>query len=317
MEYGPNQGINPYEYQILSKPIPFSHKRYIFQRVLQNIYMFSTNYPYLSGDTFQKLVDYTPYGKTGESKINRKKLRRAKTLFVVGHKLNEFFSEEFSNINAQILISGNSDQNFDTQIQLPRSIKLWLCQNNSIIDSNIVRTLPVGIENIRLANLGFPSNFNQEITNKILNKVIVTPMSATNLARYKVVEWGEDNQEIADVYRRMVPRQDYFKLVSKYKFVLCCEGNGFDSHRVWETLYLNNFPILLKTNWSSSLEYLNLPILIVDTYNQINQELLVKFYDKWKNFEAINSKVLWIPYWEDLIKKFITPTNLRGTGLPV
>ena len=134
MESGPNKKISPYEFQILSKALPFSHKRYFLQKVLQKIYMFSTNYPYLSGDTFQTLVDYTPYGKAGKNNINRKKLMRAKTLFVVGHKLNKLVSEEFSNINAQILISGNSDQNFDKQLELPKSIKLWLCQNNSIVD---------------------------------------------------------------------------------------------------------------------------------------------------------------------------------------
>jgi hypothetical protein len=296
---------NPYEFQILSKALPFSHKRYFSQKILQKIYAFSTNDPYLSGDSFEALVDYVAYGKDGNSKINRIKLRRAKTVFVVGHKLNELVSEEFNNINAKVLISGNSDKNFDTKVQLPKSIKLWLCQNNSISDSNIVRTLPIGIENIRLANLGFPKYYRKKTIDKILNKVIITPMSATNFTRFAAVKWGEENPEIADVYREMVLPQEYFQTVNKYKFVLCCEGNGFDSHRLWETLYLNNFPILLKTEWSKSLKNLNLPILIVDTYGQINQELLLDFYNRWKNFEAINTEALWIPYWEKLIKSYI------------
>jgi hypothetical protein len=130
-------------------------------------------------------------------------------------------------------------------------------------------------------------------------------MSATNFTRFAAVKWGEENPEIVDVYREMVLPQEYFQMVNKYKFVLCCEGNGFDSHRLWETLYLNNFPVLLKTEWSKSLKNLNLPILIVDTYGQINQELLLDFYNRWKNFEAINTEALWIPYWEKLIKSYI------------
>lgn len=296
---------NNHEFQILSKPLPFSHKRYFKQKILQRIYTFSTNAPYLSGDSFKALADYNPYGREGKNKINHYKLTRAKILFVAGDKLNELIKNEFHNINAKVLISGNSDQNFSEQIQLPKSIKLWLCQNNSISHSSIIRTLPIGIENIRLANLGFPNNYKIEIIEKVLNKVIVTPMSATNSVRFEAVKWACANPEIADVYREMVSRQDYFQLISKYKFVLCCEGNGFDTHRIWESLYLNNFPILLKTKWSSSLAYLGLPILLVDAYDQINQNLLLDFYNKWKSFDSRNEQTLWIHYWKKLIEKFV------------
>jgi hypothetical protein len=296
---------NQHDFQILSKALPFSHKRYFQQKILQKIYTFSTNAPYLSGDSFKTLADYTPYGKDGKNKINRYRLTRADVLFVDGNKLSELLENEFQNINAKVLITGNSDKNFTERIQLPNSIKLWLCQNNAISDLSMMRTLPIGIENVRLANLGFKSNYKIKIKDKILNKVIVTPMSPTNVARFETVKWGYENPELADVYREMVPRQDYFRLISKYKFVLCCEGNGFDTHRVWESLYLNNFPILLKTKWSSTLAHLDLPILLVDAYDQINQELLIDFYNKWKEFDSKTERILWIQYWKNWIEKIV------------
>lgn len=296
---------NPYEYQILAKLPPFSHKRYFKQRIQQLIFRYSTNSPFLSGDTFAELVDYSPFGKRGDKSLNRNRLRKAKSLFVVGHKVSELIESEFNNINANLLISGNSDQNFTESLKLPKSIRHWYCQNNAIPNSKIVKTLPIGIENIRLANLGFPSNYNQVTIEKRIDKVIVPPMSATNIARFSAVEWGEKSSEIAEVVRKMVPRKDYFPFINQYKFIVCCEGNGFDSHRVWESLYLGSFPILIRTPWSTNLEYLNLPILIVDEYSDINLNLLNEFLKKWRNFEPKKTEILWIPYWKNLFGKLI------------
>ena len=300
-----SQSSSPYEYQILAKLPPFSHKRYFKQRLQQLVFRYSTNSPFLSGDSFSDLVDYSPYGKRGDKKINRNRLRKAKSLFVVGHKVAELFENEFKNINATLLISGNSDQNFTEKVKIPKSIKHWYCQNNAMPDSEIIRTLPIGIENIRLANLGFPSNYAQTSAEKKFNKVIVPPMSATNLSRFTAVEWGEKNSDIAEVVRKMVPRKEYFPFINEYKFVICCEGNGFDSHRVWETLYLGNFPILMRTQWSQSLEYLNLPILFVDNYSHINLDLLNRFREKWNNFDPKKTEILWIPYWKNLFNKLV------------
>ena len=65
----------------------------------------------------------------------------------------------------------------------------------------------------------------------------------------------------------------YFKEIGKYKFVICPEGNGIDTHRLWETLYSKGIPIVEKNpNMYKKLE--GLPILWTVDYSEINEKYL-------------------------------------------
>ena len=79
-----------------------------------------------------------------------------------------------------------------------------------------------------------------------------------------------------------VPNTDYYnylKLLSTYKFAICPEGNGIDTHRFWECLYLKTIPICLKN--TVTLYYSKLfPIILLDTWNDLNLDKLTdNFYN--------------------------------------
>ena len=38
----------------------------------------------------------------------------------------------------------------------------------------------------------------------------------------------------------------YRRILLNYMFVICPEGNGIDTHRMWEALYLRTIPIIKK-----------------------------------------------------------------------
>ena len=73
-----------------------------------------------------------------------------------------------------------------------------------------------------------------------------------------------------------VPNTDYYnylKLLSTYKFAICPEGNGIDTHRFWECLYLKTIPICLKN--TVTLYYSKLfPIILLDNWNDLNLDKL-------------------------------------------
>ena len=58
----------------------------------------------------------------------------------------------------------------------------------------------------------------------------------------------------------------------QYPFWLSPRGNGIDCHRTWEALYLDVIPIV----WNSSLNvlYENLPVIIINDYNQLTETFL-------------------------------------------
>jgi hypothetical protein len=213
------------------------------------------------------------------------------------------FLEEIKGLelNKFTLVTGNSDHNFIQRQELPTQIKLWLCQNNAMPERDNLLTLPIGIENIRLGRLGLPNWYKRPSENSIHDKILVPPMSPTNPSRFIAVEHARANPKLFDVFTDYLFENDYFELTRKYLFILCCEGNGFENHRIWETLYQDSFPVMVKSPWSISLEYLNLPILFVDSLEEITNETLANFASVNANFRAKECAQLWTPYWNNLI----------------
>ena len=257
--------------------------------------------PYISGDSIASLTDYIAYGRFRNRKLNLVKLASAKSIFVYGDLLDKFLNESKGYVNAHTLVTGNSDQNFTKPILLPKSIKRWICQNNAMPKQRGLYTLPIGIENLRLGKAGLKKYFKKFREDAVHDKVLVPPMSPSNLVRTKVIFEALQKPKFFVVENKLLNEQNYFNLTRKYRFVFCCEGNGFENHRIWETLYQGSFPVLLETDWSKSLKYLNLPILYVSSLASINHDLLAKFYENHKNFDPRTTESLWTPYWRKLI----------------
>ena len=45
-------------------------------------------------------------------------------------------------------------------------------------------------------------------------------------------------------YLRRVKHKDYMKTLSEYKLSICPEGNGVDTHRIWESLLVETLPVV-------------------------------------------------------------------------
>ena len=96
----------------------------------------------------------------------------------------------------------------------------------------------------------------------------------------------------------------FTKEIKRHKFVLCPVGNGLDSHRIWETLYLDSIPIT-RRNVNYSFYEDKLPILMIDEWEEITKEFLEEKYleiTNKKNKNYYNKDMLSFSYWQDLIK---------------
>jgi hypothetical protein len=94
-------------------------------------------------------------------------------------------------------------------------------------------------------------------------------------------------------------RRDFLIDLRSHKFVLCPRGNGIDTHRLWETLYMGSIPIVL--NCVALEEFSDLPILFIDSWNDINETMLE---DKYKEIvsRVWNMEKLKFSYWRDKIR---------------
>lgn len=258
-----------------------------------------TSYPYLSGDAFASLCDYAAYGKDGSKPLNLRKLRRAKRLFVPGHRLAELLDSHSQDISASVMICGNSDQNFVRDPILPESVKFWLCQNYAV-DGGLGSVLPIGLENLRLGKSGFKRLHKPFFGKKIEDRVLVPPMQITNPIRSITISKCLGLPDVFDVCDGYLSTAKYFDLIGRYKFVLVLEGNGFDTHRLWEVLYKGNIAILLDSPWSRLLRKYNFPVHIIKDIQQIDLEELRAFTGKKENGIEHDAKLSML-YWKSLI----------------
>jgi hypothetical protein len=96
-------------------------------------------------------------------------------------------------------------------------------------------------------------------------------------------------------------RVDFLSKCRQSAFVVCPEGNGIDTHRLWETLYMGGIPVVLKHPKLDQLTQ-SLPVLVIRDWSEI---LDIDFLES--SWAEIVSK-LWNPnllsskFWINLIK---------------
>ena len=272
-------------------------------RANQFIYRNKTYKSHISIDSFAHLADYHVYGRSGQEPLDKKKSQEAKVLFVNSDRFAQINFEQFPNLH--VIISGNTDTNFEEISNLPSNIKLLLLQNCSVSAENI-KTLPIGLENKRTGRYSNLKNFSTKISRADFTpKVLVPPMSNTNPIRSVMIAKSFEIPELCDVKTNYLYEKDYFDLIKNYQFLLCLEGNGFENHRIWEALYLGIFPVLLRTKWSVTLDYLKLPILLIDDLSKISRDDLYEFWLANLNFNPETTPQLWLEYWKGLINSHL------------
>lgn len=124
----------------------------------------------------------------------------------------------------------------------------------------ILREAYLNLQKPNFQNLIFYRNYSTKNNWKIRSKL--DAILKNKVLRNKVV--------FRDTKISIEGRKNYLSEVREYGLVLCPKGNGYDSHRIWETLYLGGIPIVkigeLPIKFPSSDQ---IPILIIKDWNQI------------------------------------------------
>ena len=212
-----------------------------------------------------------------------------------------------------VLITHNSDYYISPKtLKFAETLGLplhWFAQN-VLVQHPKITPIPIGLERVRW----FPHMRKRDILLEYMSKIDTTPtelclanfsLSTTYFQRKACLDFSCTFSTI-DVDNSVIqhPYTDFIESVKKHYFVLCPEGNGIDTHRLWETLYLGRIPIV--TNNITVESFKDLPILIIPSWNYLTQDILINFL---KNFQAdrINYSLekMNFQYWEKLIRKEI------------
>ena len=100
------------------------------------------------------------------------------------------------------------------------------------------------------------------------------------------------NNELFEFDSPTLSLGEYLHKLTEYRFILSPWGNGYDTHRLWESLYSGSIPITKNHITYKSLS--NKSVLFVDDYKEVNIELLNEFL---KNYIPIDSSYLRTSFW--------------------
>ena len=207
------------------------------------------------------------------------------------------------------LVTHNGDETVK-QVELPDILVRWYTQNLNFKHPK-VEPIPIGLENKHWHPhkdeiLDNKPTFHSRVFKSFAQ---FNPFTHTE-ERITLLNLINGGQIAADIFR-CVNGTDYDLFVSNlrsYAFCLCPRGNGIDTHRIWEALYMGCVPVVKNCaahdfNYGhiDNMNKNKLPIIFIDDWLQLTNDFLERQYNR-INMGAFNSEMLSMTYWKDKIK---------------
>lgn len=181
--------------------------------------------------------------------------------------------------NDFVLIFHNSDHSFKEEhlvLFCNLNLKHIYTQNCEVVHDKVT-PLPIGIANTMW------DHGNLSIWEKVL--LSLQPRKTRNIYFYFNTLTNSDKRErcFRIIKEQVEPAEytsdyhEYLSLLSTYKYAICPEGNGLDTHRFWECLYLGVIPICLKNKVT---EYYakKVPMVLLNDWRELNVITLLRLY---------------------------------------
>jgi hypothetical protein len=178
--------------------------------------------------------------------------------------------------NPFVLITHNSDGNMNDvsimdNILSNKNLIHWYAQNLSL-DKEKMSSLPIGIQNNMWNNcISFYTDENLTDLHKLKSKSVFMNFSLNTNAdkRNKCLESLKDKIPFLE----NIEPCDNLKRLAQYKFCICPEGNGHDTHRLWEALYLQTIPIVIDSDFIRIIKkHINPPMVILNDWDDFKEK---------------------------------------------
>lgn len=260
--------------------------------------------PYLiTGDGFRVHCDFV-FDEVDRS-LNPKSVTPKSTVFVNGDYIAEYFQKIHPYIECDyILVTHNSDASMPGDFRPfldDEKIIAWFTANIEGDPSPKLHPLPLGI-----ANRTLPFG-NVDMIKKVKEarpaKEHLLYFNLT-IQNYLPERWAvyQIFKQAPFCYRPIKKRFEHYAMdVMSSQFILSPRGVGPDTYRLWESLYLDSYPVTK----SSALDPLfkNLPVVVVKDWKDVTESFLNQQYEIMKKTQY-DKKKLDIAYWINMIDSF-------------
>lgn len=219
-------------------------------------------------------------------------INKNNVIFIKTDDLSTFYNKILKykiDITNKIIVTHNSDYEIDSKyLNVLNNVKKQYSQN-CIVQHKNLQPIPIGIENTQW--------FDHEIFHKIRIRTDIKKEKdfyfyfslSTHFSRNECYEKFKNKL----FWNCKLSKEEYFIELKKHKYAICPRGNGIDTHRIWECLYLDVIPIMLKRDY---LGIDNLPIIYLNKWDELD---INNINTQFKNIEF--SKIT-IDYYKNNIK---------------
>jgi hypothetical protein len=163
----------------------------------------------------------------------------------------------------KLIIMSGSDYYFDDDTLKELYEKLsetefWI-QNYTGVKGERISILPIGVA----------GQYEGELEKNYLFGI--SYFSNSGGFREQFIEFLNDHEEMKKFCTPKVPKEQFYEMLSKFYYNVCPMGNGFDTHRFWETLMVGTIPIVKSHDFYDNLlfQYPKLPIIVVKSWEEL------------------------------------------------
>jgi hypothetical protein len=261
--------------------------------------------PYISGDGFRSLARFV-YDETNR-RIPVGRIRDGDIIFVSTEYCRSFFEEIDPQIRVRYkLITHNSDIPADEALTelASENVQVWYARNNLSRHPKVV-PIPIGLENLHLYNVGVPHDYTgfRGYSGSRANRILSGFTVATNPAERQIALQFASAAPCVDQLTARLAQGDYLRRLVTYKFILSPPGNGLDSNRTWEAMYLGVVPLVKDSVAMRYFEELGLPMWILRSWDELLSISEARLAAKYKELQGgFASPALSMEYWRRLIR---------------
>lgn len=231
--------------------------------------------PFLASDTYYYLSDIRI--EDLNSVMQLESAAEISIIYLNGNSLQYIFPtliEELRTLKRKFnkLIIGDSDFSPKTAQLLDLSDFFHSIYSVNLKTSprNTIHNLPLGLESRRYRSAGQIRDFQKLPRFNCEEReidILVAWNDATNQAeRVSARRTLTKNKLVMEIKER-VPARLVHKLMRDSKLIPCPRGNGLDTHRFWESLYLGALPIILCKNELTKLN--SWPYVCVESWEEL------------------------------------------------
>ena len=165
-------------------------------------------------------------------------------------------------------VGRNGDRSF-LDILKNENLKYWFCTNPPSVYSDKILPIPIGFEEKERDGGNQAVLKSQQLSksrweDKLDMFYLPFHDASTNPERQRFIDYLRSLEFVYAEGNRL-SFKDYLSQVNKFRYTICLEGAGYDTHRNYEALLVNSIPVITP-NMVRLFKYYSLPHFIVSDW---------------------------------------------------